>query len=186
VHYWCGRADRVCVRLFSTPRHRPCCLTPRYSYILPHRPAIPRHQSPPRRLVFAIARGEVFGADVPVSLRLLDLPVVQGALEGLKMELVDSALPLLKAVVSTDAAEVAFADVDVAILVGGRPRVKGMERRELLSLNGAIFREQGAALDRVRGRDLGRCCGLVECAGAPAVDDDDGVFVGVCRWRRSR
>ena len=97
-------------------------------------------------LLFRIASGEMLGKDQPVILQLLDLPQAMQALKGVIMELEDCAFPLLVGVVPTDDPNVAFKDVEVALLVGARPRGKGMERAELLEANGAIFTVQGKAI----------------------------------------
>jgi malate dehydrogenase len=97
-------------------------------------------------LVFRIASGELLGADQPVDLRLLEIPQAMGALEGVAMELVDCAFPLLSALDLHDSPEDAFDGVNIALLVGSRPRTKGMERAELLEANGKIFTVQGKAL----------------------------------------
>ncbi len=105
-------------------------------------------------LLFRIASGEMLGKDQPVILQLLDLPQAQTALKGVMMELDDCAFPLLTDVIGTDDPEVAFKDVDVALLVGARPRSKGMERKDLLEANAAIFTVQGQALNKVAKRDV--------------------------------
>ncbi len=97
-------------------------------------------------LVFRIANGDLLGPDQPVILQLLEIPPALPALEGVVMELVDCASPLLAGVTTTDDANAAFEGVDYALLVGSRPRTKGMERKELLEVNGAIFTTQGKAL----------------------------------------
>jgi malate dehydrogenase len=97
-------------------------------------------------LVFRIARGDLLGDDVPVVLHLLEITPALQALDGVVMELHDCAFPLLSGVVATDDAHRAFDGVGVALLVGSRPRTKGMERKDLLEANGAIFTTQGAAL----------------------------------------
>jgi len=97
-------------------------------------------------LLFRIARGDLLGDDQPVVLQLLEIPPALPALGGVVMELHDCAFPLLAGVVATDDAHRAFDGVDVALLVGSRPRTKGMERKDLLEANGAIFTTQGAAL----------------------------------------
>src|SRR5579863_4602086 len=104
-------------------------------------------------LLFRIAKGDVYGADQPVSLHLLDLPQAQNAVRGVVMELEDCAFPLLDNVVITDDPRVAFRDIDAGFLVGSRPRSKGMERRDLLSANADIFRIQGRALNEVARRN---------------------------------
>jgi len=97
-------------------------------------------------IVFRIASGQLLGPEQPLSLRLLEIPQAMGALEGVAMELVDCAFPLLTAIDLHDDAGEAFDGVNVALLVGSRPRTKGMERAELLSENGKIFTVQGKAL----------------------------------------
>jgi malate dehydrogenase len=97
-------------------------------------------------LLFRIASGSMLGPDTPVVLHLLEITPALKALDGVRMELDDCAFPLLAGVVCTDDADVAFADVDVAMLVGAMPRKAGMERSDLLSANGGIFKPQGKAL----------------------------------------
>jgi malate dehydrogenase len=97
-------------------------------------------------LLFRIAAGEMLGADQPVVLHLLEITPALGALQGVVMELDDCAFPLLAGVEQTDDAHRAFDGVQIAMLVGSRPRTKGMERKELLEANGAIFTTQGQAL----------------------------------------
>lgn len=98
-------------------------------------------------LLFRIANGDLFGKDQPVRLNLLDLPQAQRAVRGVVMELEDCAFPLLANVLVTDDPAAAFLDIDAALLVGSRPRSKGMERRDLLSANAEIFKVQGRALN---------------------------------------
>lgn len=105
-------------------------------------------------LLFRIAAGDMLGQDQPVILQLLDIPQSQAALKGVVMELDDCAFPLLAGIVATDDPKVAFRDAGVAMLVGARPRSKGMERKDLLEANGAIFTTQGRALDEVAKRDV--------------------------------
>ncbi len=104
-------------------------------------------------LLFRIANGDMLGKDQPVILQLLDITPALGAVRGVVMELEDCAFPLLAGVVVTDDPKVAFRDADYALLVGARPRTKGMERKDLLEANGAIFTVQGRALDEVASRD---------------------------------
>jgi malate dehydrogenase len=99
-------------------------------------------------LLFRIASGEMLGKDQPVILQLLELPQAQNALKGVMMELEDCAFPLLAGVVGTDDPNVAFKDVNVAMLVGARPRTKGMERKDLLTENAKIFTVQGEAIGK--------------------------------------
>ena len=105
-------------------------------------------------IVFRIAAGELLGADQPIDLRLLEIPQAMGALEGVAMELVDCAFPLLKGIDLHDHPADAFDGTNVALLVGSRPRTKGMERAELLSANGEIFTVQGKALNAVAAPDV--------------------------------
>ncbi|HEX4843235.1 MAG TPA: malate dehydrogenase [Limnobacter sp.] len=98
-------------------------------------------------LLFRIANGDMLGKDQPVILQLLDITPALPAVKGVVMELEDCAFPLLQGVVITDDPATAFKDVDVALLVGARPRSKGMERKDLLEANGAIFTVQGKALN---------------------------------------
>ena len=97
-------------------------------------------------ILFRIASGAVFGPSAPVVLQLLEVTPALGALEGVRMELDDCAFPLLTDVVCTDKADVAFGDADAAFLVGAMPRKDGMERSDLLSANGGIFKPQGQAI----------------------------------------
>jgi malate dehydrogenase len=97
-------------------------------------------------LLFRIASGSMLGPDQPVILQLLEITPALGALRGVVMELEDCAFPLLAGVEQTDDAAKAFDGVDIAMLVGSRPRTKGMERKDLLEANGAIFTAQGKAL----------------------------------------
>lgn len=105
-------------------------------------------------LLFRIASGSMLGPDTPVALQLLEITPALGALNGVKMELDDCAFPLLSEVVCTDDADVAFGDADVALLVGAMPRKDGMDRSDLLSANGGIFKPQGEALSRSAKRDV--------------------------------
>ena len=97
-------------------------------------------------LIFRIASGSMLGPDQPVILQLLEIPPAMGALQGVLMELNDCAFPLVAGVIATDDPNVAFKDVEFALLVGSRPRGPGMERSDLLNANGAIFTVQGKAL----------------------------------------
>ncbi len=97
-------------------------------------------------LIFRIASGSMLGPDQPVILQLLEIPPAMGALQGVLMELNDCAFPLVAGVIATDDPNVAFKDVDYALLVGSRPRGPGMERSDLLTANGAIFTVQGKAM----------------------------------------
>ena len=105
-------------------------------------------------LLFRIASGAMLGPDTPVILQLLEVTPALKALEGVRMELDDCAFPLLAGVVGTDDANVAFGDADVALLVGAMPRKAGMERSDLLSANGGIFKPQGEAIARNANKDI--------------------------------
>lgn len=105
-------------------------------------------------LLFRIASGAMLGPDQPVILHLLEITPAMPAVEGVVMELNDCAFPLLHDIVATDDANVAFKDVDFALLVGARPRGPGMERKDLLEANGAIFGPQGKALNDHAKRDV--------------------------------
>jgi malate dehydrogenase len=107
-------------------------------------------------LLFRIASGEMLGKDQPVILQTLEIPdeKAQAALKGVMMELEDCAFPLLAGMVAASDPKVAFKDADVALLVGARPRSKGMERKDLLEANGAIFTGQGRALNEVASRKV--------------------------------
>jgi malate dehydrogenase len=98
-------------------------------------------------LLFRIASGHLLGPDTRVNLRLLEIPQAVKAAEGTAMELLDCAFPLLDTIDITDDAKTAFDGVNVALLVGARPRTKGMERGDLLSANGGIFKPQGEAIN---------------------------------------
>ncbi len=101
-----------------------------------------------------IADGSIFGPDVPVVLQLLEITPVLPALEGVRMELEDCAFPLLQGIVCTDDPETAFGDADLALLVGSKPRTKGMERKDLIRDNGPIFVGQGKALAAAAKKDV--------------------------------
>ncbi|QLG11933.1 malate dehydrogenase [Deinococcus sp. D7000] len=105
-------------------------------------------------LLFRIASGDMLGKDQPVILQLLEVTPALKALQGVVMELRDCAFPLLADIVTSDDAEVAFKDADYALLVGAMPRKAGMERGDLLSANGGIFKPQGEALNKVASRDV--------------------------------
>jgi len=107
-------------------------------------------------LLFRIASGEMLGKDQPVILQLLEIPdeKAQKALKGVMMELDDCAFPLLAGMEAHGSPDTAFKDTDYALLVGSRPRGPGMERAELLSINGAIFTAQGKALNAVASRNV--------------------------------
>jgi malate dehydrogenase len=105
-------------------------------------------------LLFRIASGAMLGPDTKVILQLLEVTPALGALGGVKMELDDCAFPNLVDVITTDDANVAFGDADVALLVGAMPRKDGMERSDLLSANGGIFKPQGKAMSDNAKKDI--------------------------------
>ncbi|MCY3798708.1 MAG: malate dehydrogenase [Chloroflexi bacterium] len=131
-------------------------------------------------LLFRIGNGEVFGADQPVALQILEIPPAMDALRGVVMELEDSAQPLLQDILISDDPNMAFKDANWAILVGGMPRGPGMERSDLIAANGPIFVEQGRALNSNAAGDIrvlvvvnpcnSNC--LVAKANAPDIPDD--------------
>ena len=143
-------------------------------------------------LLFRIASGAMLGPDTPVILQLLEITPALGALNGVKMELDDCAFPLLAGVVCTDDANIAFGDVDVAMLVGAMPRKAGMERADLLSANGGIFKPQGRALSAGAKKDVkvlvvgnpANTNALIAMSNAP--DLDPGRFTAMTRLDHNR
>jgi malate dehydrogenase len=129
-------------------------------------------------LLFRIASGAMLGADQPVILHLLDITPAMEALEGVRMELDDCAFPLLAGIVCTDDPNVGFKDADYALLVGARPRGPGMERKDLLEANAAIFSVQGKAINDHASRDIkvlvvgnpANTNALITQRNAPAID----------------
>src|SRR5688572_24163334 len=105
-------------------------------------------------LAFRIAAGDLLGPDQPVILHLIEIPPALPALAGVAMELADCAFPLLDGIVQTAEIDEGFTDVDIAFLVGARPRGPGMERKDLLSANGAIFGPQGKAIAARAAKDV--------------------------------
>jgi malate dehydrogenase len=105
-------------------------------------------------LIYMVSSGEVFGRDQPIILHLLDIPPMQKVLDGVCMEINDCALPLVRQVVATTDVNVAFKDISAAFMVGAMPRKQGMERKDLLSANVKIFKEQGQALDKNASKDV--------------------------------
>lgn len=105
-------------------------------------------------LLFRIASGDMLGKDQPVILQLLEIEPAMNALKGVIMELEDCAFPLVKGIIASHDPMIAFKDADIALLVGARPRSKGMERKDLLEANGAIFTVQGKALAAVANKDV--------------------------------
>ncbi len=104
--------------------------------------------------LFRIANGDMLGREQPVILQLLDLPQAQAMLHGVQMELEDCAFPLLQQVIITADPKVAFKDTEIALLIGARPRGPGMERKDLLEANGAIFSAQGKLLNEYAARNV--------------------------------
>ena len=105
-------------------------------------------------LVFRIASGQMFGPDQPVALHLIEIPAALNALEGVVMELHDCAFPLLQSIVPTADLDEGFRDINWALLVGSVPRKAGMERKDLLGINGKIFVGQGQAIERNANADV--------------------------------
>ena len=105
-------------------------------------------------LVFRIASGQMLGDDQPIILQLLEIPPAMEALSGVVMELKDCAFPLVQEIIATDNPDVAFADSEIALLVGSRPRGPGMERKDLLEANAQIFSVQGKALNENASKDI--------------------------------
>src|SRR5947207_5539897 len=105
-------------------------------------------------LVFRVASGAVFGADQPIALHLIEIPAVLEALKGVVMELHDCAFPLLHSIVPTADLDEGFRDVNWALLVGSVPRKAGMERKDLLGINGKIFVGQGKAIEKNAAADV--------------------------------
>src|SRR3981189_2621144 len=131
-------------------------------------------------LVFRIASGAMFGPEQPVSLSLIEIPNALGALEGVVMELHDCAFPLLQSIVPTADLDEGFRDINWALLVGSIPRKAGMERKDLLGINGKIFIGQGQAIEKnaashVRVLVVGNPCNtncLIAMNNAPDVPPD--------------
>ncbi len=143
-------------------------------------------------LLFRIAAGDMLGKDQPVILHLLEISPALDALKGVVMELNDCAFPLLAGIVATDDANEAFKEVDYALLVGARPRGAGMERKDLLAANGAIFGPQGKALNAHAKRDVrvlvvgnpANTNALIAQANAP--DLDPACFTAMVRLDHNR
>jgi len=104
--------------------------------------------------LFRIANGDMLGDQQPIILQLLDLPQAQQMLRGVMMELEDCAFPLLQQIIITDDPKIAFKDTEIAMLIGSRPRGKGMERKDLIEANGAIFSAQGKLLNQYAARHV--------------------------------
>ncbi|ROO29615.1 malate dehydrogenase [Salinisphaera orenii] len=143
-------------------------------------------------LIFRIAAGDMLGPDQPVILQLLEIPPAMDALKGVIMEINDCAFPLVHGVSGSDKPEEAFKDVDIALLVGSKPRGKGMERSDLLKANGDIFSVQGAALNDNASKDVkvlvvgnpANTNALIAAANAP--DLDNRQFTAMMRLDHNR
>lgn len=143
-------------------------------------------------LIFRIVAGDMLGPDQPVILQLLEIPQAMDALSGVVMEVNDCAFPLVQDIVATDDPNVAFKDVDFALLVGARPRGPGMERKDLLEANAAIFSVQGKALNDHASRDVkvlvvgnpANTNALIASCNAP--DLDAGQFTAMTRLDHNR
>src|SRR4026207_1889329 len=131
-------------------------------------------------LLFRIASGQMFGPDQPLMLHLIEIPDALGALDGVAMELHDCAFPLLESVVPTADLNKGFRDINWALLVGSVPRKAGMERKDLLGINGKIFIGQGQAIEKNAAPDVrilvvGNPCNtncLIAMSNAPAIPAD--------------
>ncbi len=144
------------------------------------------------QLAFRIASGQMLGADQPVILQLLEIPPALTALNGVVMELKDCAFGTLAGIVATDDPDIAFKDSDYALLVGARPRGPGMERKDLLQANAAIFSVQGKAINDHASRDIrvlvvgnpANTNALIASSNAP--DIDPGNFTAMMRLDHNR
>jgi malate dehydrogenase len=144
------------------------------------------------QLAFRIASGQMLGSDQPVILQLLEIPPALPALNGVVMELDDCAFATLAGVVATDDPNIAFKDSDFALLVGARPRGPGMERKDLLQANAAIFSVQGKAINEHAARDIrvlvvgnpANTNALIASSNAP--DIDPGNFTAMTRLDHNR
>ena len=143
-------------------------------------------------LLFRIASGAMFGPDQPVALNLIEIEPGMGALKGVAMELDDCAFPLLTGIVQTSDLSVGFKDVDWALLVGSVPRKQGMERADLLGINGKVFVGQGKAINdhakpSVRVVVVGNPCNtncLIAMKSAPSIPDNQ--FFAMTRLDENR
>ncbi|MES1932129.1 malate dehydrogenase [Salinisphaera shabanensis T35B1] len=143
-------------------------------------------------LIFRIAAGDMLGPDQPVILQLLEIPPAMDALNGVMMEVNDCAFPLVKDIIGTDKPEEAFKDADICLLVGAKPRGKGMERADLLKANADIFSVQGKAINDHASRDAkvlvvgnpANTNALIAASNAP--DLDKGQFTAMMRLDHNR
>jgi malate dehydrogenase len=108
-------------------------------------------------ILFMIGQGKLLGDDQPIELRLLDIPAMSNAIKGVIMELSDCAYPVLTKIVGTTDYKTAFENIDIALLIGAKPRGPGMQRKDLLTANGAIFAGQGKALNQYASRNVKVC-----------------------------
>lgn len=108
-------------------------------------------------LLWMVGQGKLLGDDQPIELRLLDIPAMEKQVQGVLMELADSAFPIVTKLVGTSDYKTAFDNVEVALLVGAKPRGPGMQRKDLLSANGQIFAGQGKALNQYANRNVKVC-----------------------------
>jgi len=108
-------------------------------------------------ILFMIGQGKLLGDDQPIELRLLDIPAMSNAIKGVIMELQDCAYPVLTSIIGTTDYKTAFEQVDIALLIGAKPRGPGMQRKDLLTANGAIFAGQGKALNQYASRQVKVC-----------------------------
>jgi len=144
------------------------------------------------QLAFRIASGQMLGADQPVILQLLEIPPALTALNGVVMELKDCAFATLAGIVATDDPDIAFKDSDFALLVGARPRGPGMERKDLLQANAAIFSVQGKAINDHASRDIhvlvvgnpANTNALIASSNAPDIDPEN--FTAMMRLDHNR
>ncbi|WP_348766051.1 malate dehydrogenase [uncultured Salinisphaera sp.] len=143
-------------------------------------------------LIFRIAAGDMLGPDQPVILQLLEIPPAMDALNGVMMEVNDCAFPLVKDIIGTDKPEEAFKDANICLLVGAKPRGKGMERSDLLKANADIFSVQGKAINDHASRDVkvlvvgnpANTNALIAASNAP--DLDKGQFTAMMRLDHNR
>ena len=144
------------------------------------------------QLAFRIASGQLLGPDQKINLKLLEIPAVMDALNGVSMELDDCAFPCLEAITAIDDAAVAFRDCDYAFLVGAKPRGPGMERSDLLIGNAGIFSVQGKAINACASRDVkvlvvgnpANTNALITMANAPEIDPN--AFTAMMRLDHNR
>jgi len=143
-------------------------------------------------IVFMIGQGKMLGMDQPIELRLLDIPAMSKSIQGVIMELNDCAFPVLTSITGTTDYKTAFENVDIALLIGAKPRGPGMQRKDLLSANAAIFAGQGKALNQYASRNVKVCVvgnpantnALITAANAP--DLPKSAFTAMTRLDQNR